>query len=1011
MNRKKYRIYELSARAIIANSKPNSEGRTIFDLNSAQTEKCRVISASHEQEDNALFHQIMCEKNGNGFSTGEENTITELEDIIFYCNFENIFDRDSQQKKYADLQSKARDMFRSEGIKLDFGNGVFNYVAFERSASMSRNAKLSFIRADYYEPIRKRIMLGMEIGDCQLSKLYAYNGLLLSSGTRIDNVNIDKPHRVIVIDNQKYSVNASRIVTVEDDGTNNPVRKYTRKETRSDVEVTGFDGEGLISKEYATVIDKAYCGEHCHTSFQIRLPYVKGMLHQVDFKDFLTSAGTEAITDIFGVVHKVKDVDIILTKSMFKGYGWLLDNGMTWTDYWKAFSEYNHALYITNVSKEHPEEFTELNYQFLNTLSLTRDEFRPADLPDGWVSSPAYDERNWLTKETETAYYNLCADKEYRLNYFLKYLNRRNRKTKNYRLAAILKSNPLFINEPIYTKELESQSESILKKYALGKLIVAGDNRFLSGDLIEIMTLLLSHSSKKDSRQRRFYSIAVANRFEKNSFYAPQIAYSHDSECTLLRNPHIARNEEIQLAVYPQVEQMRKHYLGHLSDIVIVDTHMLAAERLGGADYDGDMIKTISDPIVNAAVKRNYDLDSLDNMNNIPLLKIPDAEPLIRNADDWEARFEAVKNTFSSRVGQISNAALDRSIIAYDENSDSALRKKCREETETLAILTGLEIDSAKSGVKPDLTEYLGSGNISRSIFLTYKNLVEQSESRREWYQETHRDKLNKFFSQTDWNDVSSNLELLPYFARQLKKHTPKIKARPAKDGELFTFAVNDNWNDNLDKDILSAVSDLLSDYEAVLNRIRFCKVPIKNKSRKSGIERILYSRGQEKRYNSDELYALFQLLSPERISAIRDAIRNEHWHLMGEKEREYFLNGYLPDDDFRDYYQLLCDFRFGGYKVLYDLIADIDDENAALDNRRLIRDSDSTAFAQMMQAYIDKSAAVSYREAVSEKCREILDGIIKPTVAVKYVVALGKRNLLFDLLLDSVEKTVLKKD
>ena len=289
--------------------------------------------------------------------------------------------------------------------------------------------------------------------------------------------------------------------------------------------------------------------------------------------------------------------------------------------------------------------------------------------------------------------------------------------------------------------------------------------------------------------------------------------------------------------------------------------------------------------------------------------------------------------------------------------------------------------------------------------------MVEQSESRREWYRETHRDKLNKFFSQTDWNDVSSNLELLPYFARQLKKHTPKIKARPAKDGELFTFAVNDNWNDNLDKDILSAVSDLLSDYEAVLNRIRFCKVPIKNKSRKSGIERILYSRGQEKRYNSDELYALFQLLSPERISAIRDAIRNEHWHLMGEKEREYFLNGYLPDDDFRDYYQLLCDFRFGGYKVLYDLIADIDDENAALDNRRLIRDSDSTAFAQMMQAYIDKSAAVSYREAVSEKCREILDGIIKPTVAVKYVVALGKRNLLFDLLLDSVEKTVLKKD
>ena len=38
---------------------------------------------------------------------------------------------------------------------------------------------------------------------------------------------------------------------------------------------------------------------------------------------------------------------------------------------------------------------------------------------------------------------------------------------------------------------------------------------------------------------------------------------------------------------------MRKYYLGHLTDVVMVDANMLAAERLGGADYDGDMIKTM----------------------------------------------------------------------------------------------------------------------------------------------------------------------------------------------------------------------------------------------------------------------------------------------------------------------------------------------------------------------------------------------------------------------------------
>ena len=118
----------------------------------------------------------------------------------------------------------------------------------------------------------------------------------------------------------------------------------------------------------------------------------------------------------------------------------------------------------------------------------------------------------------------------------------------------------------------------------------------------------------------------------------------------------------------------------------------------------------------------------------------------------------------------------------------------------------------------------------------------------------------------------------------------------------------------------------------------------------------------------------------------------------------------YLPEDDFMNYYIMLSDFRNGGYRLLGDLICDIDDENIANNRKQLIRDTDSIEFCEMMQAYIDKSNSKSYRDAVSEKCRELLDKIVKPTIAVQYVVALGKRNLLFDLLLDSIEKNVLKE-
>ena len=1017
----KYRIYELSARAVISYGR-EQDGAYTFHLSAAETEKCKSLSAPYEQDDNALFYQTMCVLHGDAFIRAPEGQlVTDLSDVIFYMDFSGIFDRSGVRKKHLIRQEKAKALFRPEGVSLDFGPGPHRYLAFERSGSMSRQARLSFIREDFYDAVRRRIMMDMTIGDCQLSKLYAYNGLMLSSGIRIDGIGIDQPHRVVVIDNPTRTERNVSVITVEDDGTQSSTRKYHRVEKKEDIEITCFDGEGLISKQYARLVDEKLCGKKVHTSFQIRMPYVKGMLHEVDFKDFLTLCGTDTITDLWGVEHSVRDVDVILTKSMFKGYGWLTASGMSWNDYWNVFRMYRHALYITNVSKEKPEQTTELNYQFLTTVSIQGDEFRPADLPDGWDHSPETDERNWLTKQTELAYYNFCADESFRQNYFLGKFERVNwwerHQGKDQILAAVLKKNPSFINEPIYTKRLEDEADKIVERYAVGRLIVAGDNRYLSGDLLDFLAFLLPAVPPRKRRQRMFYSTVMTDHFPESSFYAPQAAYAHDDACTLLRNPHIARNEELQLSFYDAKEerkQMRHYYFGHLTDVVMVDSNMLAAERLGGADYDGDMIKTISDPILNACVRRNYTLyryekhKSLTNIENIPLLMIPTAQPQIRSADDWEARFETVRSTFSSRVGQICNAALDRSIIAYNENSDAAERERCREETETLAILTGLEIDSAKSGIRPDLDEYLTHKTVKRSDFLKYKTLVEEMETRRAWYEPTHATKVKAFFKKVDWDEVDSNVERLPYLAQQLKKNTPRIKAKPAKDEELFSFAAQQpDWREQLDSDKLAAVDTLLRDHDACLSRIRACRVPLKEKKRKSDVERILYARGQEDAYDPDELYALFGSLPPEKVSALLCAMREQAWHLMDEDARERFLREWLPEFD--DIYDLLTDFRFGGYRILGDIVCDMEDENTGREKKQLFRESDSKAFTAMMRAFADKSASRSYRDAVTAKCRELLTAIVRPPLAVRYVVALGRRELLWDLLPEYIEKNVLE--
>ena len=731
---RRYRIYLLSAQSILSYAKEEG-GAVSIALNRDATRRC-VVQGRQEQEEN----QIQCALHGDGFTPTEEPGVVEdLSTALCYVDFSGIFDRSPASPRVARLQTLAEELFRPEGVTLDLGDGPRQYAAFERSNSMSRMGRLSFIRADLWETVRRRIMLDLELGRCQLSKLYAYNGLMLSSGTRVECMEIDRPHRVIVVDNNDLRSSA-RVITVEDVGGTDSVRQYRRVERVEDFSVTEFDGEGLVSKEYSARLNKALGGRH--TSFQIRLPFVKGMLHQVDFHDFFRSAGTTHLTDLWGVKHPVEKVDVILTRSMFKGYGWLTENGKSWEDYWAAFRKYRHALYVTNVSKERPQGFTQLNYQFLTTLSMTGEEFRPRDLPNGWEHSPKEDARQWLTKATETEYYKLRADAEE--------------------------------------------------------------------------------------------------------------------------------------------------------------------------------------------------------------------------------------------------------------------RQQAREEVETLAILTGLEIDSAKSGVKPALSPYLGRSRKGKNLFLTYKYLMDG---------QAEKKKRAAFLSATDWEQVDANLERLPYLAWQLEEHTPKLREPSQPDEVLFTFAQDPQWKEKLPQASLKLVEEMILEYQRCLGRIRVSMAPVREQPHRTDVERILYARGQEELVTAEELYAAFSALEPEQVTALLEQIREQEWHFLPPGEREDFLREHLPTDLVDEYGSLLCDFRAGGYRILGDLLLDVERENRLETSRQLHRAGDSEQMEEMLESYENKTAQESYREAAARGCRQYLERHIQPKLAVQCAAALGKRGFLWDVLLDAVLATARKEE
>ena len=442
----------------------------------------------------------------------------------------------------------------------------------------------------------------------------------------------------------------------------------------------------------------------------------------------------------------------------------------------------------------------------------------------------------------------------------------------------------------------------------------------------------------------------------------------------------------------------------------MIEPWSLIAERLGGADYDGDMVKVIYEPVICESIASHYKAtirkseDRFSNRNNLPLLSIPTAEPQIKNANGWYARFETVRSTFSSRVGQISNAALDRSMLAYDETLDEEIREQNRKETETLAILTGLEIDSAKSGVKPDLSAYLDSKTAKRSHYLKYKRLLEDAEARPAWYEDTFAAKMKKYIESTDWDSVTANVEKLPYYAYMLKKNTLRKVLKPAPSSELFTFAKSPNWQDNLDAALFEPIKELIDTYDRCLRRIRSNSHPTPSNSKKKDIDRILMIRDQEDTYDSESLYALFTEIDETRIKTIRDALKSEKWHFMKPEERLSFLEEYLPEEGFREYDSLFSDFRMGGYRVFGDIICDIDSENKNADKNKLHFKNDSEAMTAMIDAYIHRKIGTDYRESVAEACRISLAKITPPFQAIRYAEALGRRDFIFDVLLEEAE-------
>ena len=726
-----------------------------YDFNE-KTTKQLILKSTDRHADNALFYQIIAGQYGGGINVDKYRKQIDciLKSLIF-VDFESVF---SSQKKGENVRRKVGysiyddakwseeaidgkcSILFEDGFSLVYEDGeVKTYIPFDKSGNMSRHYKITFIDKDIVEKVDCRLRLGIDFSSLKvvLSKYYAYRGLYLSDGIRVPE---DDDHKlnhetVLVIDDDTHDFmlnNEVQNVPVITADENLLLRgEFKSLEKEHPIRLNSFDGEGLVSPCFAEHMNisrkKEVYMKNSGVSFQIRMPYIKGMLHQVDFHLFFKEqlSGVDYyIKDIFGIPRRIADAQIILTKSMFKCAGWLMDyqnihpeikDPMEW--FFDQFRYYDHALYVCNTDSNMGAEKTTLNYQFLNTMAID-----PKDLDI--LIKHHLNEAHSITKTgakyavdmVEYIAEILCEDEDV------------SNSIPAWRYALDL--NPDFVKDPYVQSMLKTDEIARVKDVCGGRIIIDGALKYLSGDLLGLLIhMIYNKKVEKEggmggenglgiiTEDGSFYIDTKSNKnavsrlrrelIRTGKFYTAdhaRLGLRTDRRYGVLRNPHLSRNEQCSLRPYIPDEKDEKNiynvYFKHLKNVIMFPYESIDAISLGGADYDGDKVKLILDRRVNAAIlKGAYSLNGKDYVRKLPIVDIPslgaEREPVPEIIP-----YQLVKSTFSNQVGLISNLAIRIGKREYrPDNPDPSLKNKCAECT----LATGLEIDAVKTGVRPNL--------------------------------------------------------------------------------------------------------------------------------------------------------------------------------------------------------------------------------------------------------------------------------------------------------------------
>ncbi|MGF7050108.1 hypothetical protein J2T13_004631 [Paenibacillus sp. DS2015] len=509
-----------------------------------------------------------------------------------------------------------------------------------------------------------------------------------------------------------------------------------------------FDGQGLMSFEFAEKIGSALELNYAPNAVQGRLPYIKGNFIRFDILKWFEENEVTEIIDIFNQPQLMIDdqdrpIDLIITKSCFKAWHQYTEGQEKpkclvedIKQYEELLKVHNHNnFWVANYAKPSHQmnAYTPLTYQYIHALNLTlEDIFELATPLMDVIKRILHGKKNntagmWLRDIAYTkAFLNMLVQEDDELKDTddndgieeqKNEIELGDKKKFTNEIIQAIDLNELMLYDGNVRKFIVKQAMIKVQDMLKGRIPIRGSYYYLTNDPIAFM----EHAAGK----------SVIGVLKKNQAYMNRKLGTH----ALFRSPLTIFNEVAKL----EFVKVHNPYMRHLDNVIVLNCHDLTLARLGLGDVDGDTALCTNEPIIISAV---IDASTIINEDDKKV-----ADPVLNNIDSIvKMELKSLHNL----TGRCTNVNTYFQNLAMEEGD---LRSRVLENS-VLKFLQGQIIDATKNGREVEIPFVLDRFAVKLPYFFRFINGGSSND-----YQHSTKSPFNQFCVKAE-NYIKENFQM-----------------------------------------------------------------------------------------------------------------------------------------------------------------------------------------------------------------------------------------------------------